>query len=341
MKNKKLVFPLLLLVCVLLVALSAWRSLQQFSHSPLLLSEEKIFALPAGTGREGLEALLTGQEIIPDTPWFAWLLRVEPELARFKAGTYRFTPGMTVRDMLMLLASGKEAQFSIRFVEGSRLRDWIETLHAAPYLKHSVQDMTPQALGALLGIKDDIHPEGWLYPDTYLYTAGTSDRDLLQRAYNRMRTAVDEVWKNREPGLPYETPEALLTMASIVEKETALKEERPQVASVFVNRLRAGMRLQTDPTVIYGMGDDYRGAITRSALEASTAYNTYVISGLPPTPIAMPSRASLEAAAHPAKTDYLYFVADGKGGHRFTTNLADHNRAVRAYRATLKERNEQ
>ncbi|MGG2140090.1 endolytic transglycosylase MltG [Symbiopectobacterium sp. RP] len=341
MKRKKTLF-FLLVVMVLASALgAAWHNLQQFARSPLLIEQETIFTIPAGTGKEVLETSLTEQQVISPTVLFQWLLRVEPELAKFKAGTYRLMLGMTVREMLALLASGKEAQFSIRFVEGSRLRDWLETLKTAPYLTHSVQDKTLQEIAALLDIKEAENPEGWLYPDTYLYTAGTRDSDLLLRAHHRMRNVVDGVWKNRETGLPYASQEELLTMASIVEKETAVKEERPQVASVFVNRLRAGMRLQTDPSVIYGMGEGYRGVITRSALDTATPYNTYVIAGLPPTPIAMPSRAALEAAAHPAKTDYLYFVADGRGGHRFTTNLADHNRAVRAYRSMLKDRDEQ
>ncbi|NLS43469.1 endolytic transglycosylase MltG [BEV proteobacterium] len=340
MKRKKTLF--FLVVMVLASALgAAWHNLQQFARSPLLIEQEIIFTLPAVTGRKGLETSLTEQQVISPTVLFQWLLRVEQELAKFKAGTYRLMPGMTVREMLALLVSGKEAQFSIRFIEGSRLRDWLEMLKTAPYLTHSVQDKTPQEIAALLDMKEAENPEGWLYPDTYLYTAGTRDSDLLLRAHHSMRNVVDGVWKNRETGLPYASLEDLLTMASIVEKETAVKEERPQVASVFVNRLRAGMRLQTDPTVIYGMGEGYHGVITRSALDTATPYNTYMIAGLPPTPIAMPSRAALEAAAHPAKTDYLYFVADGKGGHRFTTNLADHNRAVRAYRSTLKDRDEQ
>ncbi|MGL9735761.1 MAG: endolytic transglycosylase MltG [Symbiopectobacterium sp.] len=341
MKKKKMLFYLLVVMVLASALGAAWHNLQQFGCSLLLIEQETIFTLPAGTGREGLEVSLTEQQVMPSTVLFQWLLRAEPKLAKFKAGTYRFMPGMTVREMLALLASGKEAQFSIRFVEGSRLRDWLETLKTAPYLTHSVQDKTPQEIAVLLDIKDAENPEGWLYPDTYLYTAGTRDSDLLLRAHHRMLNVVDGVWKNREAGLPYASPEELLTMASIVEKETAVKEERPQVASVFVNRLRAGMRLQTDPTVIYGMGEDYRGVITRSALDTTTPYNTYVIAGLPPTPIAMPSRAALYAAAHPAKTDYLYFVADGKGGHRFTTNLIDHNSAVRAYRSTQKDRDEQ
>ncbi|GKX39049.1 cell division protein YceG [Pectobacterium carotovorum subsp. carotovorum] len=339
MKKKKI--GLLIIAAVVLMLLVAWQKMQRFADSPLAIEKEAIFTLPAGTGREGLETLLLDQKIITDDTFFPWLLRFEPELAKFKAGTYRFTSGMTVREMLALLSSGKEAQFTIRFVEGSRLKEWLVTLQQAPYIKHSLADKTEQDVATQLEINDKTNPEGWFYPDTYSYTAGTSDSALLQRAHQRMKKTVDEIWKGREEGLPYKTPDELLTMASIIEKETAINEERTQVASVFVNRLRLGMRLQTDPTVIYGMGDDYKGVITRKALDTPTPYNTYVISGLPPTPIAMPGKASLDAAAHPAKTSYLYFVADGKGGHSFTTNLADHNRAVRVYRSALKERDEQ
>ncbi|ATO33665.1 Endolytic murein transglycosylase [Dickeya dianthicola] len=333
---------------IVLLALGAWWGWKQIQHladSPLAIKQETIFTLPAGTNREALKALLVEQQIIGASGWFPWLLHLEPELAVFKAGTYRLTPNMTVRDMLALLASGKEAQFSLRFVEGSRLKDWQETLKSAPYLRHTLDDKTPQEIAEAMGLKDKLNPEGWFYPDTYLHTAGMSDKSILQRAHQRMTKVLNDVWQGRDEGLPYKTPDDLLVMASLIEKETAINEERPLVASVFINRLRIGMRLQTDPTVIYGMGDSYNGTITRSALEAPTPYNTYVISGLPPTPIAMPGKASLDAAAHPAKTGYLYFVADGKGGHKFTTNLNDHNRAVQAYRsaqaAAGKEKNEQ
>jgi UPF0755 protein len=265
---------------------------------------------------------------------------VEPQLSEFKAGTYRFTPGMTVREMLKLLASGKEAQFSARFIEGSRLRDWLTVLQQSKYLKHTLAGKSETEIAVALGLPEGTNPEGRLYPDTYLYTAGMSDIALLKRAHLRMTKALEDAWQGRDTSLPYKTPEELLTMASIIEKETAVPEERTKVASVFINRLRIGMRLQTDPTVIYGMGDSYNGDITRKDLETPTAYNTYVINGLPPTPIAMPGKASLAAAANPAKTPYLYFVADGKGGHQFTTNLASHNQAVRAYRQALKEKNE-
>lgn len=334
-----------IIVLLAMVAWGLWKQIQHFADSPLAIKQETIFTLPAGTNREGLKELLVEQQIIGASGWFPWLLHLEPELAAFKAGTYRLMPAMTVRDMLALLASGKEAQFSLRFVEGSRLKDWQETLKSAPYLKHTLDDKTPQEIAEAMGLKDKPNPEGWFYPDTYLHTAGMSDKSILQRAHQRMTKMLNDVWQGRDDGLPYKTQDELLVMASLIEKETAINEERPLVASVFINRLRVGMRLQTDPTVIYGMGDSYNGAITRSALEAPTPYNTYVISGLPPTPIAMPGKASLDAAAHPAKTGYLYFVADGKGGHKFTTNLNDHNRAVQAYRsaqaAAGKEKNEQ
>lgn len=317
----------------------AHHKVERFAERPLNISKEKIFTLPAGTGRIGLEALLVEQQLIRQNYYFSWLLRVEPKLRNFKAGTYRFPAGMTVRQMLELLGSGKEAQFSIRFVEGFRLNDWMNVLKQADYIKHELSDKNGKEIATALNIKDN-NAEGWLYPDTYLYTAGTTDLALLKRAHQRMQETVDIIWKGRADSLPYKTPTEMLTMASIIEKETAVKDERKDVASVFINRLRIGMRLQTDPTVIYGMGESYSGVITRKALDTPTPYNTYTIYGLPPSPIAMPSEASIEAAAHPASNSYLYFVADGKGGHTFTTNLENHNKAVRVYRETVKKKNE-
>lgn len=317
---------------VVVGAIALWKQVQQFAAAPLKITQETIFTLPAGAGHDALEQQLAQQQILSASWRFPVLLRLEPDLANFKAGTYRLQPGMTVRQMLALLDSGKEAQFAIRFVEGSRLRDWLAAIQQAPYLKKTLTGKSTQEIAETLGIQDLSNPEGWFYPDTYLHTAGMTDKAVLMRAYQRMDKIVDEVWQGRQDGLPYKNKEELLTMASIIEKETAIGSERALIASVFINRLRIGMRLQTDPTVIYGMGERYNGTITRSALDTPTPYNTYVISGLPPTPIAMPGRASLDAAAHPEKTHYLYFVADGKGGHTFTTNLSDHNRAVREYR---------
>lgn len=341
MKIKSTRALILFVVIGLGLLLLGYQRVHDFADQPLAIQQETLFKLPAGTGRVGLENLLQRDHLIKNTRWFPWLLRIEPELANFKAGTYRFTPGMTVRGMLELLASGKEAQFTVRFVEGKRLRDWLDELQQSKYIKHVLAGKSDAEIAILLGLKDTEHPEGWLYPDTYSYTAGTTDLALLKRAHVKMEKTVDEIWQGRDKSLPYKTPGELVTMASIIEKETAVNEERTKVASVFINRLRIGMRLQTDPTVIYGMGDKYNGNISRKDLDTPTPYNTYTISGLPPTPIAMPGLASLTAAAHPAKTAYLYFVADGKGGHTFTTNLASHNQAVRVYRQSLKDKNEQ
>ncbi|MFO5799206.1 cell division protein YceG, partial [Klebsiella pneumoniae] len=263
------------------------------------------------------------------------------ELSHFKAGTYRFTPQMTVREMLQLLASGKEAQFPLRFVEGMRVSDYLRQLRDAPYVKHTLEDDSYATVAKALGLEHADWVEGWFWPDTWMYTANTSDIAILKRAHQKMVAEVAKVWEGRMENLPYADQNQLLTMASIIEKETAVAEERDRVASVFINRLRIGMRLQTDPTVIYGMGAGYTGKLTRKDLETPTAYNTYTISGLPPGPIAVPGEASLKAAAHPAKTPYLYFVADGKGGHTFTTNLVSHNRAVQDYLKVLKEKNAQ
>jgi len=340
MKNKKFKIPALIIVILLAALAFGYHKVKTFGDRPINVSSETIFTLPAGTGRVVLETLLVKHQIMQKNPYFSWLLRIEPELSNFKAGTYRFEKGMTVRQMLELLRSGKEAQFSVRLVEGFKLSDWMKVLDDSAYLKHELSGKTGEEIAAALGMTDTKNAEGWLYPDTYLYTAGMTDLSLLKRAHQHMEKTVDSIWKGRADLLPYKTPTDMLTMASIIEKETAVKEERAEVASVFINRLRIGMRLQTDPTVIYGMGENYKGNISRKDLETPTPYNTYVISGLPPSPIAMPSEASIEAAAHPATTNYLYFVADGKGGHTFTTNLENHNKAVRVYREALKNKNE-
>lgn len=339
---KKMLRVVLLLLAVLVIAAGAgvWK-VRQLADSTILTKGETIFTLPAGTGRVALGELLYQEKVINRPRVFQWLLRLEPDLSHFKAGTYRFTAGMTVREMLQLLASGKEAQFPLRLVEGMRLSDYLKQLRDAPYLKHTLKDDDYATVAQALKLEHPNWVEGWFWPDTWMYTANTTDVALLKRAHQKMARAVEQVWEGRMDGLPYKDQNQLVTMASIIEKETAVAGERDQVASVFINRLRVGMRLQTDPTVIYGMGARYNGKLSRADLEAPTVYNTYVISGLPPGPIATPGEASLKAAAHPAKTPYLYFVADGKGGHTFNTNLASHNRSVQDYLKVLKEKNEQ
>ncbi|WP_241584753.1 endolytic transglycosylase MltG [Rosenbergiella epipactidis] len=326
----------LVILCVILATAGLWQ-VKRFAAHPLLIQQETIYTLPAGSGRFVLEQQLESQHIVPRGPWFGWLLKVEPQLSKFKAGTYRLTPGMTVRQLLALLASGKEAQFPVRFVEGQRIEEWLKTLRNAPWITHQLADDQLTTVAKALGMQTS-ELEGGFYPDTYYYTAKRSDISLLKQARQRMVQLQQSVWQQREAGLPYQDLNQLVTMASIIEKETAVSAERGKVASVFVNRLRKGMRLQTDPTVIYGLGSAYTGVLTRSDLEKPTAYNTYVIPGLPPGPIAIPSRASLEAAAHPEKSDLLYFVANGQGGHTFTSTLANHNQAVKAWRKVENER---
>ncbi|HCA7077638.1 TPA: cell division protein YceG [Citrobacter sedlakii] len=339
---KKLLYAVLLLGVVLGIAggVGLWK-VRQLADSKILIKEETIFTLKPGTGRLALGEQLYADRVVNRPRVFQWLLRVEPTLSHFKAGTYRLTPGMTVREMLQLLESGKEAQFPLRFVEGMRLSDYLKQLRDAPYVKHTLTDDSYASVAKALELKETDGLEGWFWPDTWMYTANTTDVALLKRARQKMVKVVNEVWEDRAEGLPYKDQNQLVTMASIIEKETAVASERDQVASVFINRLRVGMRLQTDPTVIYGMGERYNGKISRADLETPTAYNTYTITGLPPGPIAMPGEASLKAAAHPAKTPYLYFVADGKGGHTFNTNLASHNRSVQDYLKVLKEKNAQ
>ncbi|OTA16151.1 hypothetical protein Xvie_02194 [Xenorhabdus vietnamensis] len=339
MKLKKCIFilPGLIIAIAAIVFFFFMKKIENFADQDINLSQEIIFTVPAGTGRTGLESLLIQHKLIKDNQLLPWLFRFKPELAKFKAGTYRLQKGMSLRSVLQLFADGKETQFTIRFIEGSRLSDWSKILQNAPYLKHEIERKTPQELFGALGMKEAESLEGWFYPDTYMYTAGTSDVELLKRAYNKMKTAVGLEWENRENNLPYKSAYEMLIMASIIEKETAIESERTKVASVFVNRLRLKMRLQTDPTVIYGLGDKYTGTIFRSNLSTLTPYNTYMIDGLPPTPIAMPGLASIKAAAHPAVTKYLYFVANGNGGHTFTINLVEHNKAVSLYRQKLKQ----
>ncbi len=340
MKKMLRFFVLLLVLLGIAAGVGMWK-VRQLANSHLAIKQETIFTLKAGTGRLALGKQLYEEQLLSRPRVFQWLLKVEPELAHFKAGTYRLTPQMTVRDMLKLLASGKEAQFPIRFVEGLRLSDWLKQLRDAPYIKHTLKDDSYATVAEVLKLEHPDWVEGWFFPDTWLYTANTTDVALLKRAHERMKEAVQKAWEGKADGLPYKTQNDLVTMASIVEKETAVAGERDRVSSVFINRLRIGMRLQTDPTVIYGMGENYNGKLSRKDLETPTPYNTYVINGMPPGPIAVPSAASLNAAAHPAKTPYLYFVADGKGGHTFNTNLASHNQAVQVYIKTLKDKNDQ
>ncbi|MBQ0213835.1 endolytic transglycosylase MltG [Proteus vulgaris] len=335
MKIKKIVWIVFfaLLISIGAIALYMMQHIRGLEENVVVKQDEMLLTVPAGTGRVAMEQLLINNNLLSQGDYFQILLKVKPELSQFKAGTYRLTKGMSLRDVLLLIKSGKEAQFTIRFIEGSRLQDWQSIFEQAPQLTTIAHTMDSDKLREEIGIKPEIaNLEGWFAPDTYHYTAGTTDVAILKRAYQQMEKTLEEEWIKRDSDLPYKSAYEMLIMASIIEKETGIDAERTKVASVFINRLKTNMRLQTDPTVIYGLGDKYRGTIYRSDLNGYTPYNTYQIDGLPPTPIAMPSVASIRAAAHPADTRYLYFVADGTGGHKFSTTLNEHNKAVAQYR---------
>ncbi|MBE2896084.1 endolytic transglycosylase MltG [Pasteurellaceae bacterium HPA106] len=337
MKKWTALFSLLLLAA-LGAGVWVYQQVNALAHSPIHATPEQLLTIKKGTTGKKLGEYLHAQGVIDASPFFPLLLKLQPELAAVKAGTYSLQGIRDLSELLRLFASGKEAQFAWRVGEGDTAKQVLASLTQAQHLTQDEgQDET--ALYRLLALPEGSPAklEGWLYPDTYHYTANSSALALLKRASDKMQTALSRAWAARETNLPLKTPYELLILASIVEKETALDDERAQVAAVFINRLRKNMRLQTDPTVIYGMGARYQGNIRRADLNEVTAYNTYQIDGLPPTPIAMPSEASLHAVAHPAQTSALYFVANGQGGHTFSATLGDHNRAVAHYLQQLRK----
>ena len=252
-----------------------------------------------------------------------------------RAGEYRLKPSMTLRDTLALLVSGDVVLHSVTLIEGWTVQDAQRHINTLNILQ---QDIQANLDTTALGIKDHFASvEGWLAPDTYLVRRGSNASELYQAAYQRMVSWLEDAWQQRDESLPLASPYELLILASIVEKETALVSERGAIASVFINRLRQGMRLQTDPTVIYGLGDKFDGDLTRRDLAEKTPYNTYVIRGLPPTPISLPSRDALLAVALAPETPYLYFVAKGDGSSYFSTSLEEHQAAVRRYQLQRRE----
>ncbi|WP_250460872.1 endolytic transglycosylase MltG [Microbulbifer litoralis] len=246
------------------------------------------------------------------------------------AGEYLLPQGSNAMDLVSRLNRGDVTRYRVTLVEGWTFRQALAQVRAGRNIVQSEAGASPESAARALGFEGD-SPEGWIFPDTYVYRSGTSDVDLLRQARRRMEQVLDEEWQQRERDLPYSSPYEALIMASLIEKETGLPSERSEIAGVFVRRLDRGMRLQTDPTVIYGLGDDYDGNLTRANLRQSTPYNTYVIDGLPPTPIALPGREAIRAALNPEPGDSLYFVGKGDGSHHFSSTLAEHNRAVREY----------
>ncbi|WP_025673162.1 endolytic transglycosylase MltG [Salinivibrio socompensis] len=319
---------------LLAAAVAVWQT-KAFVATPLSIQSPQLFTVSVGAHYHRVIRQFEDKGWVASSVWAKLAPRLYPELTRVQAGTFQLQPGQTLAQAFTTLRSGQQYQAAITFVEGSTFAQWRAQLQSAPHLDNTLEELTEAAIADKLGIARD-KLEGLLLPETYAYDVADTDIELLQRAAHAMDVALEKAWQQRADDLPIKTPYELLILASIIEKETAVASERTKVASVFVNRLRKGMRLQTDPTVIYGMGADYDGNIRKRDLRTPTPYNTYVINGLPPTPIAMPGKAAIMAAAQPAQTDYYYFVASGKGGHQFSTTLAEHNRAVRDYLKVLK-----
>lgn len=329
----KLAFALLLIAAVVAATIFWQRTLSFAEHGLALdpLAGQRVLVVERG---DGLNAVLRklralGVEQGTDMEW-KLLARSLGVAGKLQVGEYEVSPGMSPRALLERLAAGEVIQRKFTIVEGWNFRDLRAALQAEAMLKPSTQGLDDAAVMARLGRKGSF-PEGRFLPETYVYTRGSDDLSILDRAAKAMDKALAEHWAGRAPDLPLASPDDMLTLASIVEKETGKASERPQIAGVFIRRLRLGMRLETDPTVIYGMGTNYAGNIRKVDLQSDNPYNTYTRMGLPPTPIAMPGVAALDAVAHPADGDALFFVARGNGAHHFSATYAEHLAAVRRY----------
>ena len=266
--------------------------------------------------------------------WYARWKNLAPLI---KAGEYAIPAGTTPLELLSLLIGGKVIQWSFTIIEGWTFRQLREHLTTSPHLVHTLGSQDDDAVMALLGYPD-IEPEGWFLPDTYHFPKGTTDVEFLRRPLKAMKTTLNDEWSKRAPNLPFTKPYDALILASIVERETGAAFERPKIAGVFVRRLLKGMRLEADPTVIYGLGDTFDGNITRTHLKTPTPYNTYTRRGLTPTPIAMPSRAAIHAVLHPEPGQEIFFVAKGDGTHYFSVTYAEHKKAVQEYQIKRKSK---
>lgn len=325
----KSVLLLGLLGCVA-AGLGAWKLGSDWLESPLALPKSgMVYSLQPGSSLGHLARDLEAQGVLRYPELLLLYARVTKKTA-VKAGDYQIEAGVTPAQLLDIFNRGSVISYSVTLIEGWTFQQAVLALSEKKYLKSQLMGRTAAEQLTLLDLPIK-HLEGWFFPDTYQYTRGASDVDVLRRAYQKMRETLDEHWVNRAQSLPYKSPYEALVMASIVERETGAAWEREKIAGVFVKRLNIGMRLQTDPTVIYGMGKDYKGNLTRANLRASTIYNTYVIKGLPPTPIALPGGDAIYASLHPALGNDLYFVAKGDGTHVFSASLEAHNRAVRQY----------
>lgn len=323
-----------LVLAVLLLGLSVWQQDVALKQH-LNLTQEQLLDVPAGSTPTGVLNRLEADGVVKDAFWLRLYWRFNLSGQSFHSGEYRMTPGMDAKGLLALWKRGEVVQYSLTLVEGWNFRQVRAALAKQVKLEQTLAGLSDAELMTKLG-HANVFPEGRFFPDTYRYVRGMTDVDLLKQAYNRLDDVLAEEWAKRAADVPYSDPYQALIMASLVEKETGVPQERAQIAGVFVKRLQIGMLLQTDPTVIYGLGERYTGKLTRAHLKESNPYNTYVIAGLPPTPISLVGREAIRAALNPVSGPSLYFVARGDGSHVFSADLDSHNNAVREFQLKRK-----
>jgi UPF0755 protein len=318
-----------LVLAGLMLGASAWK-IHSALVQPLNIAQEELLEVPKGTTPTRTFYRLEADGVIKDAFWLRLYWRFNLSKQPLHSGEYRMLPGMTVEGLIDLWKRGEMVQYSVTLVEGWNFRQVRAALAKEEKLDHTLEGLSDTQVMEKLG-HGGIFPEGRFFPDTYRFVRGMTDVELLKIAYDRLNEVLAKEWEQRAPDAPYTEPYQALIMASLVEKETGVPQERGQIAGVFVRRMAMGMLLQTDPTVIYGLGDRYSGKLTRAHLKEPTPYNTYVIAGLPPTPIAMVGREAIHAALNPVAGNSLYFVARGDGSHVFSDDLDAHNSAVREF----------
>lgn len=328
--KKLLVLGVSLILCVAAVCVWVWRDYQSFLNTPLDLSSNTVFEVKKGWSFNRVVSELKRKSFLANEHYLKLYGRHTKQSSKIKAGEYLLSAGITPVELMAVITSGRSINYSFTIVEGSTFKQLLKSIAKSEHLQNDLEGLSGKALLEKLQLNFD-HPEGVFLAETYSYERNTKTSELLKRAHDLLQKTLQAEWESRQEGLPYKTAYESLIMASIVEKETARADERPVIAGVFTRRLEKKMRLQTDPTVIYGMGDSYKGNIRRSDLRRATPYNTYVIPALPPTPIAMVGREAIEASLNPEEGKALFFVAKGDGSHYFSETLKEHNRAVQQF----------
>jgi UPF0755 protein len=327
---------IVLLALVVLAVAESYILLGQDFHAPGPTATAVRLKVSPGESTRAVLTRLAGLGALAHPREVELYLRLQRRIPRIEIGTYEVPAHASPADIILMFDEGRVVLDQMTVVEGARFADFRHELDTQAEVAHTLRGKTDAEVMSALGHAGE-DPEGRFFPDTYRFAPGTSDQTILAMAYERMAAVLARAWEQRAAGLPFDNPYQALIMASIVEKETGVADERARVAAVFINRLRRGMRLQSDPTVIYGLGNQYDGTVHTRDLTTDTPYNSYTRAGLPPTPISLPGLESLLAVTHPEQTDELYFVATGQGGHHFSKTLAEHDVALRAYLSRLRE----